>query len=163
MLNIFKLSKSLLLALPAALLFAPQAASAACPARDDAVTKTCKPVTAKAMPADLKKFIAKSGCNVKPGSPYDEGYAVDLNGDGNPEYAYCCTSAKHGPCGLKIFGKIGDKWAVLSEEMYFPTDPDAPCGDIAPLKSKSAGYSDVCIDGGSTLLKFKDGKYREGK
>ncbi|WP_295386074.1 hypothetical protein [uncultured Thiodictyon sp.] len=148
------------LALMAAIL-SPAPVSAECGPRDEAAQQTCKTVHAKALPAELRKYLAKSGCDVKTGSNYDEGYAVDLNADGNLEYAYCCSSAPHGPCGMKVFASVSGKWTALSDEVYFPADTETPCDGFVPLASKSAGYNDVCVGGGDTVLKFSRGSYVE--
>jgi hypothetical protein len=145
----------------AILLLAPCAVAAECGARDEAAQQTCKTVHAKALPAALRSYLAKSGCDVKAGSNYDEGYAVDLNADGNLEYAYCCASAPHGPCGMKVFARVSGKWTALSDEVYFPADTALPCDGFVPLVTKTAGYNDVCVGGGDTVLKFSGGKYVE--
>ena len=126
-----------------------------------AAQQTCKSVQAKALPAGLRQYIAKSGCDVKPGDTYDEGYAVDLNGDGKLEYAYCCSSAAHGPCGMKLFARVAGNWTALSDEYYFSADPATPCDGVMPLLTMNSGYHDVCIGGGDTVLKFRGGKYVE--
>jgi hypothetical protein len=41
-------------------------------------------------------LLEKLGCDVGPN--YDYGTAVDLKGDGNPEYQMCCHEFPHGPC-----------------------------------------------------------------
>lgn len=138
----------------------PLAVSAECGARDVAAQNTCKPVRAKALPAALRKYLAKSGCDVTAGSPYDEGYAIDLNADGSPEYAYCCDSAGHGPCGLKVFAQVSGQWTALSDGLYFPTPEDIPCDNFVALATKRSGYNDVCV-GGDTPIKFVNGKYEE--
>ena len=66
----------------------------------------------------LRKVMTKMNCDVKTGSNYDEGYSLDLNSDGKPEYAFCCTEAPHGPCGMIIFGKLSGKWKVLYDHIY---------------------------------------------
>lgn len=149
--------------LASALIF-PTLATAAnkCATADDAVLKACKSVTFKTLPADLRKHMAKTKCDVKSGSSYDEGYALDLNGDGKTDYAFCCYSAQHGPCGMVVFSKPADKWLTISDDLRFPNDSTA-CNGFVPLKTKSANYSDICIDEGSMLLKFKDGKYVDSK
>jgi hypothetical protein len=136
-------------------------ACADCGARDEAAHQTCKTVHGKAVPAALRKYLARSGCDVRAGSNYDEGYAVDLNADGKPEYAYCCAAAPHGPCGMKVFAGSSGQWTALSDELHFPADTAIPCDGFVPLATKTAGYNDVCVGGGDTLLRFSGGKYVE--
>ena len=138
----------------AALLFIPAAARSAsenCGERDQSVQNACKYVKYRELPSDLRKFMAKMKCNVKTGSNYDYGYAVDLDSDGNPEYAFCCREAKHGPCDMTIFGKSSGNWKAL----YV-----TPCFGFAALKSKHSGYNDLCIDDAAVII-YRDGKYRE--
>ncbi|WP_295455340.1 hypothetical protein [uncultured Thiodictyon sp.] len=142
-------------------LLVPGGVSAQCGARDEVAQQSCRTVQAKALPADLRSYLAKSGCDVKGGSNYDEGYAVDLNADGKLEYAYCCSSAPHGPCGMKVFASSAGKWSALSEEVYFSADTAIPCDGFVPLATRTAGYNDVCVGGGDTILKFTGGKYVE--
>jgi len=132
-----------------------------CTAQDDVAKMSCKVVNFKGLPVDLKQFMKKAKCGNKSGSNYDSGYAVDLNADGNPEYAFCCNEAKHGPCGIVVYGKMTGKWSALSDELYFPSDDSTPCNGFVPLETKSSTYNDLCIDEGSTLLKFKNEKYQE--
>lgn len=147
-------------AIMAAVLF-PLAVAAECAAPDANAQATCKSVQAKALPAGLRKYLAKSGCDVKAGSNYDEGYAVDLNADGNPEYAYCCSEARHGPCGMKIFAGASGKWTAVSDDLYFPADTALPCDGFVPLQTRHGGYNDVCVGAGDTILKFVGGRYIE--
>jgi hypothetical protein len=130
-----------------------------CGAKDVSIHSSCKAVKYKELPADLRKLMTKMKCDVKTGSNYDEGNALDLNTDGTPEYAFCCQEAGHGPCGMAIFGKASGKWKALYS--FIPGyDVDGPCSGFVVLKEKHAGYNDVCIDDGTkTVLIFKDGKY----
>ena len=149
----------------AILLFIPAAARSAnenCGERDESVQNTCKYVKYKELPSDLKKFMTKMKCNVKTGSNYDYGYAVDLNSDGNPEYAFCCREAKHGPCDMTIFGKSSTNWEALYDHMPgFDDEGPTPCFGFAALKTKHSGYNDLCIDDGAAVIIYRDGKYRD--
>jgi len=135
--------------------------------QNEAVSKACKQVRYKNLPTDLKKFMRKMKCNVTSRSSYDYGYALDLNADGKPEYAFCCTEAPHGPCGMKIFGKPAGTWIVLLDDMtgYLPDAGDgAPgCGatGFTVLKERHEGYSDIRMDiGDEGSIIFRNGKYR---
>jgi len=148
--------------LGAVLLLVPVIAVAAndgCGERNEAAQ--CQPVKYKRLPTDLKKFMGKNKCNVKSGSNYDYGYPMDLNFDGTPEYAFCCRAAPHGPCEMKIFGKISDKWKILLDDMpgYLP-DPDVNCG-LNILRGNHEGYSDICLKGSLRTNRFSNGKYQE--
>jgi hypothetical protein len=156
-----KLLRTLLpVAVTAAMLLVAGAAVAECGARDAAAQQSCKTVHAKTLPADLRKYLVKSGCDVKAGSNYDEGYALDLNGDGNLEYVYCCTEARHGPCGMKIFARSVGRWMALSDEVYITGDTSIACDGFTPLTTKTSGYNDLCI-GDGTVLRFTGGQYAE--
>lgn len=147
------------------LLLHPGVASAAnekCADRDEAVMNGCKYIKYKELPLDLKKVMTKMECNVKTGSNYDYGYAVDLNSDGVSEYAFCCQEAAHGPCMMAIFGKSSGKWQALYDGMPgFDDDGETSCYGFTPLKSRHSGYNDVCIDNGAGVIIFKDGKYQD--
>jgi hypothetical protein len=149
--------------LAAVLLLIPFAVSASenCGERDESVHKTCKYVQYKTLPTELKKLMTKIGCDVKSGSNYDYGYAVDLDSNGKPEYAFCCNESKHGPCGMKIFGKSAKKWEVLYDYMPGFDDGNTPCFGFSVLKKKSSGYNDVCINDGAETVRFKKGKYSD--
>jgi len=135
-----------------------------CGERDEAVHKACKTVKYKQLPPDLKKLMTKLKCDVKTGSNYDYGYALDLNADGKMEYAFCCQESSHGPCGMTIFGKYSGKWKVLFDYMYGFSDAKTSCFGFVVLKEKNAGYNDVCIDDGvRSVIKFKNGKYGEAE
>lgn len=133
-----------------------------CGERDQAVHNTCKSVRYKELPQDLKRLMAKMKCDVKTGSNYDYGYAVDLNSDGKPEYAFCCQESGHGPCGMTIFGAASGKWKVLYDYMYGFSDDKTPCLGFVVLKEKRSGYNDVCIDDSVRgVISFKNGKYHD--
>jgi hypothetical protein len=140
----------------------PAASSAAanCGERDEASLKTCKAVQYRQLPPDLRKFMAKTGCDVKTGSSYDEGYAVDLNSDGKPEYAFCCYESGHGPCGMAIFGRSSGKWKVL-HEMSGVTDDEKACDRFIILKERHSGYNDICLGDEGSVIRFRDGKYQD--
>jgi hypothetical protein len=72
----------------------------------------------------LEKFVhfglKINSYDVKTGSVYDYGYALDLNSDGLEEYALYCEESPHGPCGMKIFGKV----YIFSLRKIFIISPD---------------------------------------
>ncbi len=64
-----------------------------CPPPDRAIQAGCKEIAYKDLPDGAKSLLRKLKCDSQYGS------AVDLNGDGSPEYKFCCKQAAHGPCG----------------------------------------------------------------
>jgi hypothetical protein len=148
-----------------ALVLVPLAASGMnenCGERDETAHSNCNSVRYKELPADIKRLMGEMKCEVKTGSNYDYGYAVDLNSDGNPEYAFCCHEAPHGPCEMVIFGKYLGKWKVLYNDMAGFDDQETPCLGFVVLKEKHAGYNDLCVDyPGHRVIRFKNGKYHD--
>jgi len=146
------------------LLLIPLMASAInenCGQWDESVHKTCSFVKYKELPTDLKKLMTKRKCDVKTGSNYDYGYALDLNADGKPEYAFCCLESRHGPCMMTIFGKLSGKWKVLFDYMAGYSDDRTPCLGFVVLKKKHADYNDICIDNSvGGVISFANGKYK---
>lgn len=135
-----------------------------CGEPDQTAHSTCKPVRYKELPPDLKKLMGKMKCDVKTGSNYDYGYAVDLNSDGKPEYAFCCQESGHGPCGMTISGKYAGKWKTLYDYMYGFSDGKTSCFGFVVLKEKHSGYNDICIDDSvRDVISFENGKYHDVK
>ena len=104
--------------------------------------------------------MASIRCDVKTGSVYDCGFALDLNGDGNVEYAFCCEESPHGPCSMKIFGKVSGKWKVLLPDTNMAgycggTDP---CNGFHVLDGTNEKYHEICQEG--KILEFKNGRYK---
>ena len=81
-------------------------------------------------------------CEVRTGSNYDYGSAVDLSGDGIPAYQFCCSESAHGPCGALVVGKVGREWKNLTAtEGLFGFD--GACGQFIVLESQQNGFHDV--------------------
>jgi len=135
-----------------------------CGAKNKRVHQTCANVKYKDLPSEVKYLMKKLNCDVKTGSVYDYGHALDLNGDGNKEYAFCCEESPHGPCGMKIFGKVSGKWKEIFEYMYGFGGDDTPCFGFVVLNDKNEGYYDICVDDEVRgVLKFKGGRYKDFK
>jgi hypothetical protein len=79
-----------------------------CPTPDKVIQSSCKEIAYKDLPDGARTLLHKLKCD------YDCGSAVDLNGDGSPEYKFCCKAASHGPCGSVVIGKIGTQWKDLT-------------------------------------------------
>jgi hypothetical protein len=125
---------------------------------DPSVQGGCREVRYAQLPAKLRTFMAARKCDVTTGSNYDYGYAIDLDADGRPEYAFCCGASPHGPCRMSIFGKRAGRWRALLEDMSGYSDGSTPCLGFVVLSSRHAGYHDICQDG--TTLAMRRGKYR---
>jgi len=150
-----------------ALAFVPIAVSAMnenCGERDEIANSTCKSVHYKELPSDLQRLMGEMKCDVKTGSVYDYGYAVDLNSDGNPEYAFCCKEALHGPCEMVLFGKYLGEWKALYEDITGFCDEKLSCLGFVVMKEKHSGYNNVCIAWPvQRVISFKNGKYHDKK
>jgi len=64
-----------------------------CPAPSKEVQATCRGITYEDLPDGARALLRELKCDAGPESTYDYGTAVDLNGDGVPEYQYCCHEA----------------------------------------------------------------------
>jgi hypothetical protein len=71
-----------------------------CPAPSKEVQTTCRAITYRDLPDGAKALLRQLKCDTAPRSNYNYGTAVDLNGDGIPEYQFCCHEAAHGPCSV---------------------------------------------------------------
>jgi hypothetical protein len=85
-----------------------------CPKPSKETQASCREITYKDLPAGARALLRKLKCDVRSGSPYDFGSAVDLNSDGSPEYQFCCHEAPHGPCSAVLIGKVGTEWKNLT-------------------------------------------------
>ena len=115
-----------------------------CPAADKEVQASCREITYSDLPGGARALLQKLKCDVRPGSNYDWGSAVDLNGDGSPEYQFCCHEAAHGPCGAVLLGKVGGQWRDLTGKdglLGF----DGACKLLVVLESGHGGFRDVCL------------------
>ena len=155
----------LLLLIPFTVEVTSYALNEGCGEQNTAVHNACKRVKYKELPAEVKKLMKKLKCDVKTGSSYDWGYALDLNADGHKEYAFCCEESPHGPCGMKIFGKLSGTWKELFGYMAGFSDDKTPCFGFVVLNEKHNKYNDICINDGSRdiIIRFDGGKYVEGK
>jgi len=115
-----------------------------CPKPSTAVQSSCKEVTYKDLPTGARDLLRKMKCDVRPAGPYDYGNAVDLNGDGSPEYQFCCHDAGHGPCGSVVVGKIGSEWRDLTAKEGLLGFLGA-CNGFVVLESQQRGFHNVCL------------------
>ena len=96
------------------------------------------------MPAGARALLRSMKCDVRSGSNYDYGSAVDLNGDGSPEYQFCCHEAPHGPCSSVVIGKVGKQWKDLTAKgglLGF----EGACNLFIVLESRRSGFLDICL------------------
>lgn len=114
---------------------------AACP---KPAKEACREITYSDLPGGARALLKKLKCDVRAGSNYDWGSAVDLNGDGSPEYQFCCHEAGHGPCGAVLIGRVGGQWKDLTAKdglLGF----DGACNLFVVLESRHGGFRDVCL------------------
>jgi len=127
-----------------------------CEQIDSALMSNAKAVKYVDLPKDLKIFMKKNECEVTSESVYNYGSAIDLNDDGEVEYAFCCLEAMHGPCYMNIFGKVDGTWRILCDFLSgFDMGGNDP-GFII-LTDKNEGYHSLCQN--DRLIQFKKGKY----
>ena len=142
-----------------------------CPKPNAEALASCRAISYKDLPEGARDLLTKMKCDVV-GSNYDYGSAVDLNGDGEPEYQVCCKEASHGPCGAVVIGKIGSAWKDLTAKEGV-VGFGYPCGLFFVLDSRHNGFSDVCVASECstvssptgkpcvpTIWHFVDGRYR---
>ena len=115
-----------------------------CPAPAKAIQASCREITYKDLPEGAKTLLRKLKCDVGAGSNYDYGSAVDLNGDGSPEYQFCCHEAPHGPCDARLIGKVANEWKDLTGSGGLSGYDDA-CGRFVILETQHNGFHDVCL------------------
>jgi hypothetical protein len=115
-----------------------------CPAPSKAIQASCKEITFKDLPPDAKALLRKLKCDVRLGSNYDYGSAVDLNGDGSPEFQFCCHESPHGPCGSVLIGKVGAQWKDLTAQQGL-LGFEGACNAFIVLESQRASFHDVCL------------------
>jgi hypothetical protein len=141
-----------------------------CPKPNTVALASCRAISYKDLPDGALDLLAKMKCDVS--SNYDYGSAVDLNGDGEPEYQVCCKDAPHGPCGAVVIGKIGSAWKDLTAREGVVGFGYA-CGLFVVLDSRHDSFSDVCVASmcftvssptgkpcAPTIWHFVDGRYR---
>jgi hypothetical protein len=125
----------------------------------EALQAKCKDIHFSGLPPAVKALMKKQKCNVKSGSNYDYGSAVDLNDDGLDEYIFCCSEAPHGPCGAKIYAKSGGTWRPI-EGVKTLLGIDSSCAGISILKEKTNGFHDLCLPNQvPALRKYDNGEY----
>ena len=147
--------------------------TAACPKPSKEVQASCRAITYKDLPVGARLLLRRMKCDVRAGSPYDSGSAVDLNGDGSPEYQFCCHEAPHGPCDAVLIGKVGTKWKDLTAKdgmLGF----DGACNLLVVLETEHGGFNDLClpiqcsqpVNGGScdpAIWRYDGTRYRSGE
>jgi hypothetical protein len=113
-----------------------------CPPPNVRALETCKQTTYEDLPEGALELLRKLKCDVNP--KYAYGSAVDLNGDGEPEYQVCCYETPHGACGAVVIGKVASAWKNLTaKEGVAGYEP--ACGLFVVLASQHNGFSDVCL------------------
>lgn len=115
-----------------------------CPLPDKAVQTSCKAITYRDLPDGAKTLLHKLKCDTPPNPNYGSGSAVDLNGDGSPEYQFCCKAAPHGPCGSVVIGKNGTEWKDLTANQG-SLGFEGACNLFLVLQSQHSGFHDVCL------------------
>lgn len=125
-----------------------------CPKPNTQALSNCKEISYKDLPKGALDLLIKMKCTV---ANYDYGSAVDLNGDGKPEYQVCCHDASHGPCSAVVIGKIGSAWMELSAKEGL-RGFDLACGLFVVLDARHNGFSDVCLPDQCSMLSSPDGK-----
>src|SRR5262249_20139781 len=116
---------------------------------------SCSEISYEGLPKGALDLLKKIGCAV--GSNYSYGSAVDLNGDGEPEYQVCCHGAPHGPCGAVVIGKIGSAWKELSPDRGVLGFVDL-LGFFFFPESRHNGFSDICLPNECSMASFPTGK-----
>ena len=126
-----------------------------CPRPNTEALASCRAISYKDLPEGALDLLAKMKCDVS--SNYDYGTAVDLNGDGDPEYQVCCHDAPHGPCAAAVIGKVGSVWRELNEKggvLGF----EPPCRLFIVLDSRHGGFNDVCLPAECSTISSPTGK-----
>jgi hypothetical protein len=144
-----------------------------CPKPNIQELSNCREISYRDLPQGALDLLRRMKCDVS--SNYDYGSAVDLNGDGQPEYQVCCKDAPHGPCAAVVIGKIGSVWKELSAKDGVRGFASA-CGFLVVLDARHNGFSDVCLPDQCSLVssptgqpciptiwQFVDGRYRSVK
>ena len=144
--------------------------AAMCPKPSNEIQATCKEIAYKDLPGGAKALLRRMKCDVRSGSNYDYGSAVDLNGDSSPEYQFCCHEAPHGPCGAVLIGKVGNQWKDLTAKEGL-LGFEGACRLFVVIESRRAGFHDICLPDecapGTTgktcvpkLWQYERGRYR---
>jgi hypothetical protein len=123
---------------------AAQEPASRCPAASKEIQATCREITYKDLPEGARDLLRELKCNTRPEGPYDSGSAVDLNGDGVPEYEFCCHEAPHGPCGAVLIGKVGTEWKDLTAGNGM-LGFEGACNGLVVLETQHNGFHDICL------------------
>lgn len=118
--------------------------TASCPKSSKEIQTSCRAITYKDLPNGARLLLRRMKCDVRSGSPYDSGSAVDLNNDGLEEYQFCCHEAPHGPCSAVLIGKVGTKWRDLTAKdgmLGF----EGACNLLVVLETQHGGFHDLCL------------------
>ena len=144
-----------------------------CPAASQPIQSSCREITLKDLPRGATALLRRLQCEVGAGSNYDYGSAVDLNGDGSPEYVVCCHEYPHGPCAAILIAKVGNHWRDLTAKKGGLRGFIGACNLFVVLDSQHGGFHDVCIPDGcapgtgtggkpcaASIWHFGDSRYR---
>ena len=115
-----------------------------CPMPSKEVHATCREITYEELPSGAKALLRQLKCDTGPDSTYNYGTAVDLNGDGVPEYQFCCNEAAHGPCSAVLIGKIQGEWKDLTAKNGM-LGFEGRCNLLVVLASQHNGFHDLCL------------------
>jgi Sel1 repeat len=124
--------------------FAEAACWFRCPVPSEPILESCRIIRYSELPPGARELLTKMKCEVRTGSNYDYGSAVDLDGNGIPAYQFCCSESPHGPCGAVVVGKVGGQWKNLTAPQGALGIDDA-CGQFIVLESQHNGFHDVCL------------------
>jgi hypothetical protein len=124
-----------------------------CPKPSVQALASCSQISSTSLPQEALDLLTKMKCDFN----YDYGFAVDLNGDGDPEYQVCCHDAPHGPCGAVVIGKVGSVWKELSD-VGGVSGYEPPCRLFMVLDSRHGGFNDVCLPNECFMVSSPTGK-----
>jgi hypothetical protein len=126
-----------------------------CPKPSVEALASCTAISYKDLPREALDLLKRMKCDLN--STEDYGSAVDLNGDGVPEYEVCCKESAHGPCDAVVIGKVASTWKDLT-----PKDGvlgyDNACGFFIVLNERHGGFNDVCRPDQCSTASLADGK-----
>ncbi len=125
-----------------------------CPKPSMQALAMCKEISYKDLPQEALDLLTRMKCDA---GPNGWGAAVDLNGDGEPEYEICCQNSSHGPCGAVVIGKVGSTWKELTA-IGGVWGYALGCGLFIVLDSRHDGFSDVCLPNQCSWIASANGK-----
>jgi hypothetical protein len=127
-----------------------------CPKPNTQALASCRSVSRDDLPKGALDLLAKMKCDVRPGTNYDYGSAVDLNGDDSLEYQVCCSNSPHGPCGAVVIGKVGSTWENLTaKEGVIGFDSGRM---FIVLDGHHSGFSDICLPYQCSTVSYPTGR-----